>query len=299
MVNMNMIVNTSDLVGYEAEKLEEIKLETSKSRSLQNVLKAWEGKQARAGKKAAGFGLLAVSLAACNSDDSGFSQADIDAAKAEGVASVDTTADDAAAVAAALSPHASLAAAVTSNDATVTAAALTHSDGTVFATVDAAKTAGLTSSAAAEVAAAETAATAAALTSADGTVHATVDAAILSNDAAITAAAETTLMSGSGFATVSSLLAAYNTEIAAVAASSDTLTTAASDVIQGTTVSDSWTATDATLQTGDLVLDATNTDSDTLTVALTATSAQQPTVSGIENVGRSKQIGRASCRERV
>jgi hypothetical protein len=288
MVNMNMIVNTSDLVGYEAEKLEEIKLETSKPRSLQNVLKAWEGKQARAGKKAAGFGLLAVSLAACNSDDSGFTQADIDAAKAEGVASVDTTSDDAAAVAAALSPHASLAAAVSSNDATVTAtataAALTHSDGTVFATVDAAKTAGLTSSAASEVAAAETAATAAALTSTDGTVHASIDAAILSNDAAITAAAETTLMSGSGFATVSSLLAAYNTEIAAVAASSATLTTSASDVIQGTTVSDSWTATDATLQTGDLVLDATNTDSDTLTVALTAASTQQPTISGVENV---------------
>jgi len=288
MVNMNMIVNTSDLVGYEAEKLEEIKLESNKSRSLKNVLKAWEGKQARAGKKAAGFGLLAVSLAACNSDDSGFSQADIDTARAEGVASVDTTADDAAAVAAALSPHASLAAAITSNDATITAAAttaaLTHSDGTIFATVDAAKTAGLTSSAAAEVAAAETAATTAALTSADGTVHASVDAAILSNDAAITAAAETTLMSGSGFATVSSLLAAYNTEIAAVAASTATLTTAATDVIQGTTVSDSWTATDATLQTGDLVLDATSTDSDTLTVALTAASSQQPTISGIENV---------------
>ena len=284
---MNMIVNTSDLVGYEAEKLEEIKLETSKPRSLQNVLKAWEGKQARAGKKAAGFGLLAVSLAACN-DTSGFTQADMDASKAEGVASVDTTLDDAAAVAAALSPHATLAAAVSSNDSTVTAAAttaaLTHADGTVYATVDAAKTAGLTSSAASEVAAASTAATAAALTSADGTVHATIDQAILSNDAAITAAAETTLMSGSGFATVSSLLSAYNTEIAAVAASTATLTTAASDVLQGTTVSDSWTGTDATAQTGDLVLDATNTDSDTLTVALTAASTQVPTISGIENV---------------
>ena len=66
MVDMNMIVNTSDLVGYEAEtKLNE---KAARKASLSKILKAWESKQASKAKKAGGFGLLAVSLAACNTD---------------------------------------------------------------------------------------------------------------------------------------------------------------------------------------------------------------------------------------
>jgi hypothetical protein len=69
MVNMNMIVNTSDLVGYEAET----QIKANNKNALNKLLKAWESKQAKKAKTVGGFGLLAVSLAACNtsSDDSG------------------------------------------------------------------------------------------------------------------------------------------------------------------------------------------------------------------------------------
>ena len=103
---MNMIVNSSDLVGYEAEI--EKQGTWSKEKALNKVVKAWESKQARAAKRVGGVSLLAVSLAACNSDDdtTPFSQADVDSAKAA-----------------------------------ATTAALTSSDGTVHASVDAAITA--------------------------------------------------------------------------------------------------------------------------------------------------------------
>ena len=63
MVNMNMIVNTSDLVGYEAETQN---IKANKNTALAKLLKAWESKQAKKAKTVGGFGLLAVSLAACN-----------------------------------------------------------------------------------------------------------------------------------------------------------------------------------------------------------------------------------------
>ena len=64
---MNMIVNTSDLVGYEAET----QIKANNKNALAKLLKAWESKQAKKAKTVGGFGLLAVSLAACNtsSDD--------------------------------------------------------------------------------------------------------------------------------------------------------------------------------------------------------------------------------------
>jgi hypothetical protein len=176
-----------------------------------------------------------------------------------------------------------LAAAVASNDAAITATALTHTDGTVYATVDAAKTAGVNTTSSDAVTAA--------LTSADGTVHATVDAAITSNDAAVTtaatttatAAAETTLMAGTGFASVSTLLAAYNSATASVAVNNATLTTGG-DTVNGTAGNDTITGTQTTYTTGDLVVDASSADADVMTVTFTADSEAVPTIAGIETM---------------
>jgi hypothetical protein len=288
MVNMNMIVNSSDLVGYEAETKINSKRELGQAQALNKLLKIWEGRQAKSSKKAAGLGLLAVTLAACNSDDSTpFAQTDIDtavtAAVATAVAAVDLTTDNAAAVTTALSPHATLAAAVSSNDATVTTAALTTADGTIYASVDAAKTAGVNTTSSDAVTAA--------LTSTDGTVHTNVDAAITSNDVAVTAAAttaattaaETTLMTGTGFASVSSLLNAYNTASASVVVNNATLTTAA-DTINGTAGNDTITATELTFTTGDIIVDASSADADVLTITTTGDVAAVPTIAGIETV---------------
>ena len=59
---MNMIVNKSDLVGYEA-----VDSQAAKKNALSKLVAAWESKQAQKAARFGGFGLLAVSLAACNS----------------------------------------------------------------------------------------------------------------------------------------------------------------------------------------------------------------------------------------
>jgi hypothetical protein len=276
MVNMNMIVNSSDLVGYEAETKIETKEVASKAQTLSNLLKVWERKQFSASKKAAGLGFLAVSLAACNSDDSTpFSQADVTAAEA-----VATT----AATTAALNPYTTLADAIASNDAAITTAAttaaLTAADGTVYTTVDAAKTAGINTSSADAIAAARTTA----LTSADGTVHATIDAAITSNDAAVTtaatAAAETTLTAGTGFTTVADLAAAYTTATAASTASYTLVATA--DAYTGGTGADTITGTSATLGATDIIVGGEGIDS--ITINATGAVTAPALITGVENV---------------
>jgi Ca2+-binding RTX toxin-like protein len=67
MVNMNMIVNTSDLVGYEAEKI--AKATSARSEALAKAVAIWENNQFKSVKRLGGLGMLAVTLAACNSDD--------------------------------------------------------------------------------------------------------------------------------------------------------------------------------------------------------------------------------------
>ena len=59
---MNMIVNKSDLVGYEAVDRTEVK-----KKALAKIVAAWESKQAKNAARFGGLGFLAVSLAACNS----------------------------------------------------------------------------------------------------------------------------------------------------------------------------------------------------------------------------------------
>ncbi len=104
MVIMNMIVNTSDLVGFEAET--EKTKKAARKAALSKLLATWESKQSNRAKKVGGFGLLAVSLAACNSDDSTDlsvggvtytnAQAVYDAGRTAGVNSVDITSDNTA-----------------------------------------------------------------------------------------------------------------------------------------------------------------------------------------------------------
>jgi hypothetical protein len=65
-----------------------------------------------------------------------------------------------------------------------------------------------------------------------------------------------------------------------------TLTTAADIKTQSdfTTGNDTVTATGSTYETGDVLVDGTSTDSDTLTVAITADMTATPAVQGIENI---------------
>jgi len=75
MVNMNMIVNASDLVGYEAENKKS--KESARKDVLAKLVAAWESKNAKSAKKFGTLGLLAVSLAACNNDDDDTASADL------------------------------------------------------------------------------------------------------------------------------------------------------------------------------------------------------------------------------
>jgi len=70
-----MIVNTSDLVGYEAEKI--AKATSARSEALAKAVAIWENNQFKSAKRLGGFGMLAVTLAACNSDDDDTAAADV------------------------------------------------------------------------------------------------------------------------------------------------------------------------------------------------------------------------------
>lgn len=67
---MNIMVNASELVASEAEMKKNS--ETATKTAISKLVASWEKKQATRAKKIGGFGLLAISLAACNSssDDS-------------------------------------------------------------------------------------------------------------------------------------------------------------------------------------------------------------------------------------
>jgi len=279
------------------------KISWSKQDALSRVVKAWESRQGKSAKKLGGYSLLAISLAACNSsDDTPFAQSDIDTAvttaltAADGTvhASVDAAVTSGGGASAATTltdangtTHASVDAAVSSNDTSIanaaTSAALTAADGTIYANVGAAYTAGNTLTTATAAANATTAA----LTGADGTVHATVDAAITSNDAAVQTAHETSLLTGTSFTSVADLITSYNA-LNAPAATSAALTTAADSLVGTAGANDTFTATNLTLTAGDVIVDSSSTDSDTLTVTVAnstvAAGTTTSTMSGIENV---------------
>ncbi|MDB2508108.1 hypothetical protein N9X37_05120 [Planktomarina temperata] len=285
------------------------------------LVKAWESKNAKNAAKAGGVSLMALSLAACGGSDdvavditsdnaeillAAVTAVDATAttvaevasnANAAGVTAGETAADaairqsvaDAGITVAADATSAEMIAAVAASDnesvaATAKTAALTNAAGTkTYTTVDAAYDEGVLVTSADAVTAA--------LTDADGTPHASVDVAITSNDteianAATTAAnatAEATLVAGTGFDTVAALNAAYTAAIAATPILDDAFGTTAA-IFQGTVGDDVMTATSATYLSGQKLIDATSSDSDTLTVTATDDIANVPLIAGFENV---------------
>jgi Ca2+-binding RTX toxin-like protein len=114
MVNMNMIVSTSDLVGYEAENTKST--ESARKEALNKLVSLWENK-AKNAKRAGSLGMIAVSLAACNSDDDSDAlaalQTQLTAAQAaQASAEAAQATAEAAAATAAAAPAAAAAAAV-------------------------------------------------------------------------------------------------------------------------------------------------------------------------------------------
>jgi hypothetical protein len=210
---------------------------------VKKLTAAWEKKNSKTAR-AGGVSLMALSLAACGGEDTTpFSAVDVTAAEAAAKAAALTGADG--------TVHASVDAAVTSNDTTIAA------DATTAAEAVAAEAATTAAAVAAE--AATTAATAlTAATDATAALQATHDALVASN---------------------TTLQASYD---ALVAPTTGALTTA-NDVLSGTAGNDSFTGTTATDAAGDVVVDASTTDSDTLTLTLTGDMPAM-TVTNIENV---------------
>ena len=205
------------------------------------LVKAWESKNAKNAARAGGVSLMALSLAACGGSD-------------------DVEVD------------------ITSDNATVTAAALTTEAGTSYATVDAAVAAGSNTS--------NGDAVTAALTDANGVAHNNVDVAITSNDAAIetaaTNAAEATLVAGTGFASVAALKAAYDAATAPTGAVSESYTTGTDLLTALTSADDTVTGVFGTVATADVLVDVYSTDNDTAN--LTVADASNVTISGIETL---------------
>jgi Ca2+-binding RTX toxin-like protein len=217
---MNMITTGAFLSEMSASE---------KQKTLVNKLvSAWEKKNSKTAR-AGGTSLMALSLAACGgSSDKEYTAAELATATSEGklagIASVDTTADDAAAVLAAVKL-------VDASATTVTAVA---SNATTAATT-----------------AAETAAsTAAAL------VKTTTDATLATLQSTYDALVATT----------ATLQASYD---ALIAPKTSALTTA-TDTLVGASGNDAFTGAAGTVAAADTIIDATTTDSDTLTITDTA-----------------------------
>jgi len=114
----------------------------------------------------------------------------------------------------------------------------------------------------------------------------TTDAAVLANKTAVgTAFADaglndvaqaTSIMSGvtSDAATKDAAIATLTTQ---------ELTTGSTDILTGTTGTDTFTGTSTTIQAGDLIIDSTSTDNDTFNMSLTAANGAMR-VSGVENI---------------
>jgi hypothetical protein len=284
---MNMISTGAFLTEMDAS-------EKHKNSLVNKLVSAWEQKNSKTAR-AGGVSLMALSLAACGSSEDedavSYTQTQLDAAKVAAGAAATATAEAAAAIA----------------QTAAVSAALKHTDGTTYASVDAAKTAGINTSSADAIAGAlkgsdgtqhatvdaavtsnDTTVTSAALKDAGGTQHATVDAAVTSNDAAVTTTAQTALetslltAASSSFATVSALQTAYNAAVAPVAGLNSVLTTAG-DVVNGTTSNDAIAGTNLTYTATDVIVGGGGTD--TLTIDSTAANVSAAaTVVGIENI---------------
>ena len=204
----------------------EMDVSTEQKALLKRLVSAWEKKNSKAAR-AGGVSLMALSLAACGSnDDTPFSQADVDSAVATAVAAVDLTTDNAAAVEAAL-------------------------------------------------------------TDANGVKHATVDAAMASVDITTDNAAAVAEIQ----ATYDALKADYDALVAPV---SSALTTTAAEVLSGTAGNDTFTATTATDDATDIIVDSSTTDADVLNYSLTGNSVAI-TVTNVETVNVSTSVASATA----
>jgi hypothetical protein len=282
--------------------------ETSASNKQNELVKkltsAWEKKNSKTAR-AGGVSLMALSLAACGSeDDTPFSQVDVDTAKADaaGAALTDTNGTQ----------YADVDAAIVSNDPTVTTAALTDAYGNVYASVDAAiatagditadnvgvaalaKETALTDSDGVKYVSVDAAivsndtaiasnATTAALTGSDGTVYADVDTAVTSNDTDVQTAA-LTASDGTVYASVDGAYTAGNTAAQTAMSSGVDATTTDGDILIGTLSDDAYTGSSSTYQANDIYVDRSSSDNDTLTITATDDITATPVVSGIENV---------------
>jgi hypothetical protein len=274
------------------------------------LVKAWESKNAKNAARAGGVSLMALSLAACGgsddvavditSDNADYLLAAVTAvdATATTVAEVASNASDAGAAAAndaidqaiadagitvaADATSAEIIAAVAESDnKTVTDAALTTSDNIGYDSIDQA------------ISEAENRDVTIAVAEAEKAIlgdYANATELMESDNAAVAQTAkdeaEVDLMAASGteFTTLQQLVDAYTTASAAVPSLSNKALTTASDVEIGTASADSWIATSATYNAGDVVVDATSGDGDTLTVTATDDLSNTPTIAGIETI---------------
>jgi hypothetical protein len=228
--------------------LNEMDASRKQNELVKKLVSAWEKKNSKLGR-AGGVSLMALSLAACGSDDdTPFSQVDVDAAKATATTAALTDANDVV--------HATVDAAITSNDAAVTAAALTDANDVVHATVDAA------------------------ITSNDAAVEAAVDLTT-DNAAAITAAVSDA--TGGAYTSITTL---YNDYTGLSAPAGATISVTATDeVVDGLTISsDTVSASTATYSSATVIVDSSSTDSDVFNLSITADDDIDGTVAGIETI---------------
>jgi Ca2+-binding RTX toxin-like protein len=240
---------------------------------------AWEKKNSKVAR-AGGVSLMALSLAACGSEDTTpFSQADVDAA----VAAVDITSDNAPLIEAAAAAEAAQAAAeADAAEALVAQAA-----------AEAAQAAAEADAAAALVAqaAAEADAAAALLAQAEAEAAATTAQAAQATAEAAQATAEASLaafntqVTDAGFADLDALIAAQDALANPTPISDGTFTAAATtEALRGVVgADDTFIATNLTMTANETLIDGSNTDNDTLTFNVTA-APTHGLISGIENV---------------
>ncbi|MDB0007510.1 hypothetical protein N9E27_00370 [Planktomarina temperata] len=237
------------------------------------LVKAWESKNAKNAARAGGVSLMALSLAACGGSD--------DAAV---VVPVDITSDNAEILLAAVTAVDATATTVAEVAANANAAGVTAGETAADAGIrESIADAGITVAAdatSAEMIAAVAASDNTAVMMSQADFDAAIDAADDAEQATIDATNAS--VTGAGFADVDALIAAYTTLVAPV---TQEMSTAATDVFNGGTGSDSITATDLTLNAGDIITDASSTDADSLTISVdNADLAATAIVAGIETL---------------
>ena len=236
-----------------------------KSELLKTLTAAWEKKNSNAAR-AGGVSLMALTLAACGSseDTTAFSQADVDAAKAEGEAA--GAAAEAAAMIDAINE--ALGTSLTGDeDAEAIIATIAASNDTEVA-------AAATETAEAAAATAQTAAVAAAR------LEEQAAAATAAETAAETAATAQAAAVAAVQAQLDALQASYDSLVAPVTRA---LATTA-DTLQGTAGNDVFTGTELTYGASDVIIDASSSDSDVLNLSLTDEADVAARISGIETI---------------